>query len=282
MVLARCCADRDSPVRGNARPRGRTLPPSPAPPATTLGRASPRRHAPNIASGIRPSSTRRVGWPASRVSEAENARLRTAVPWHGSASSSTGKAAGCLRRCPLPGCRRMRLCGCGHLPVGVVPRVRRRYAVVGGVRVVRLDARGRAGIRTVGEPYRFRPTSVIGTRESRLALRRSRHGMPAGGDLLCFSRGQSARSGRQGMRNILEPRRRLVEHALRHRGRRQPGGDGKLYPVGGNVLQGVTMRALPLNRGGAIWGLPRTDTRVSSARPGSRVQLQSPGLGGVA
>ena len=36
-----------------------------------------------------------------------------------------------------------------------------------------------------------------------------------------------------------------------------PGGDGRLYLVGGNVLQGVTMRVLPLNRGGAIWGLPQ-------------------------
>lgn len=41
------------------------------------------------------------------------------------------------------------------------------------------------------------------------------------------------------------------------------GGDGKAYLVGGNVLQAVTMRTLPLNSGGQFWGLPqRTDGDV--------------------
>jgi hypothetical protein len=62
-----------------------------------------------------------------------------------------------------------------------------------------------------------------------------------------------------------------------------PGGDGRLYLVGGNVLQGVTMRVLPLNHGGAIWGLPRrTGNRVVASPAGSRLQLQPSGLGGVA
>jgi hypothetical protein len=48
-----------------------------------------------------------------------------------------------------------------------------------------------------------------------------------------------------------------------------PDGDGKLYLVGGNVLQGVTMRVLPLNRNGAIWGLPRRIAGPGSCQPGS-------------
>jgi len=36
-----------------------------------------------------------------------------------------------------------------------------------------------------------------------------------------------------------------------------PGGDGRLYTVGGNVLQGVTLRMLNLNRNGMPWPLPR-------------------------
>jgi hypothetical protein len=32
--------------------------------------------------------------------------------------------------------------------------------------------------------------------------------------------------------------------------------DGKLYAVGGNVLQGVTMRTLHVNRNGKLWNLP--------------------------
>ena len=36
--------------------------------------------------------------------------------------------------------------------------------------------------------------------------------------------------------------------------------DGHAYLVGGNVLQSVTMRILPLNRGGQFWGLPQGDT----------------------
>lgn len=92
---------------------------------------------------------------------------------------------------------------------------------------------------------------------------------PAGGDLLCFSRGRNL-LGPQGMRDFLASGSGdglnmhcdIVVAA-------NPGGDGRLYLVGGNVLQGVTMRVLPLNRSGAIWGLPRRTANPGNCQPGN-------------
>ena len=80
---------------------------------------------------------------------------------------------------------------------------------------------------------------------------------PAAGDLMCFARGRDA-IGAQGLRDFLASGSGdginmhcdIVVAA-------SPGGDGKLYLVGGNVLQGVTLRVLPLNRNGLVWSLPR-------------------------
>lgn len=92
---------------------------------------------------------------------------------------------------------------------------------------------------------------------------------PAAGDLLCFSRGRNP-IGPQGLRDFLASGSGdglnmhcdIVVAA-------NPGGDGKLYLVGGNVLQGATMRVLPLNRAGAIWGLPRRTSNAMDCRPGN-------------
>lgn len=79
---------------------------------------------------------------------------------------------------------------------------------------------------------------------------------PSAGDLLCFARGNGA-MGAQGLRSFLaqQPGNGLNMHcdivvAADAK-------EGHVYLVGGNVLQGVTLRVLPLNRNGAIWGLPR-------------------------
>lgn len=92
---------------------------------------------------------------------------------------------------------------------------------------------------------------------------------PAAGDLLCFSRGRFD-LGAQGFREFLASGSGdgmnmhcdIVVAA-------NPGGDGKLYLVGGNILQGVTMRLLPLNRTGAIWHLPRRIANASDCQPRS-------------
>lgn len=83
---------------------------------------------------------------------------------------------------------------------------------------------------------------------------------PAVGDLLCYVRVVQGVSGFDGLRAFLSgsggaglPMHCDVVVAA------SPGGDGKLYAVGGNVLQGVTLRVLPLNRKGLFWGLPHGD-----------------------
>lgn len=92
---------------------------------------------------------------------------------------------------------------------------------------------------------------------------------PATGDLLCFARMRNV-LGYQGLRDFLDHAAGqglnmhcdIVVAA-------NPRGDSRLYLVGGNVLQGVTMRVLPLNRRGLVWGLPRRTGAPSNCSPGS-------------
>lgn len=92
--------------------------------------------------------------------------------------------------------------------------------------------------------------------------------VPAAGDLLCFRRNGTP-IGSQGLRDVLASGSTdgmnmhcdIVVAASR--------GEGKLYLVGGNVLQGVTMRVLPLNRNGLIWGLPRKSSNPGDCQPGN-------------
>jgi hypothetical protein len=80
---------------------------------------------------------------------------------------------------------------------------------------------------------------------------------PAPGDLLCYVRGASPVAGYAGLMAFLDADAGggLAMHcdiAVAA----SPARD-KLYLVGGNVLQGVTLRTLPLNRNGLFWALPR-------------------------
>jgi hypothetical protein len=81
---------------------------------------------------------------------------------------------------------------------------------------------------------------------------------PAAGDLLCFVRGASSVVGYAGLKTFLEGASGsgLAMHCDVVIAA-NPGGDGRLYTVGGNVLQGVTLRMLTLNRNGMLWALPR-------------------------
>lgn len=91
---------------------------------------------------------------------------------------------------------------------------------------------------------------------------------PAAGDLLCFARMRET-LGHQGLRAFLDggAGQGLNMHCdiVVAAG---AGSDSRLYLVGGNVLQGVTMRVLPLNRKGLIWGLPRRGPVPADCRPG--------------
>ncbi|WP_133479584.1 DUF2272 domain-containing protein [Cognatilysobacter segetis] len=78
---------------------------------------------------------------------------------------------------------------------------------------------------------------------------------PATGDLLCFSRQSSQVFGVQGFRDWLQ---RSYGGALpMHCDIVVSTAGNRARLVGGNVLQGVTMRVLPLNRLGRFWSLPR-------------------------
>lgn len=81
---------------------------------------------------------------------------------------------------------------------------------------------------------------------------------PEVGDLLCFARTPSLVFGYQGLKDFLDrdPGGSLNLHCEVVVAA-NPGGNGKLHLVGGNVLQGVTMRELHLNRSGMLWSLPR-------------------------
>jgi len=92
---------------------------------------------------------------------------------------------------------------------------------------------------------------------------------PTAGDLLCFARGREP-IGAQGLRdflangsgNGLNMHCDIVVAA-------NTDGDSRLHLVGGNVLQGVTLRVLPLNRNSVIWGLPRRMGVQSDCGPGN-------------
>jgi hypothetical protein len=78
---------------------------------------------------------------------------------------------------------------------------------------------------------------------------------PSTGDLLCFSRLSSQVFGVQGFRDWLQ---RSYGGALpMHCDIVVSTAGNRARLVGGNVLQGVTLRVLPLNRLGRLWSLPR-------------------------
>jgi hypothetical protein len=89
---------------------------------------------------------------------------------------------------------------------------------------------------------------------------------PALGDLLCFTRGQSTPLGPAGIRALVE---RNGDNIAMHCDIVVAIDNGKLYTVGGNVLQGVTMRTLHVNRTGALWNLPNKGAPASLCRPGA-------------
>ena len=89
---------------------------------------------------------------------------------------------------------------------------------------------------------------------------------PAVGDLLCFTRGQSAPMGPAGMRAYAQ---RSGDAIAMHCDIVVSIDNGKLYAVGGNVLQGVTMRTLHVNRTGALWNLPHRGAMGVACTPGA-------------
>lgn len=89
---------------------------------------------------------------------------------------------------------------------------------------------------------------------------------PAVGDLLCFSRMPSTVFGHAGFRRWLgRPFSRALDmHCDIVVGVER----GRAHLVGGNVLQGVTRRILPLNRQGRFWALAYRSAGDAECRPG--------------
>ncbi|KGQ19021.1 hypothetical protein LF41_111 [Lysobacter dokdonensis DS-58] len=89
---------------------------------------------------------------------------------------------------------------------------------------------------------------------------------PAVGDLLCFTRGNGAPLGPAGIRAYAS---RSGDAIAMHCDIVVSIDNGKLYAVGGNVLQGVTMRTLHVNRTGALWNLPHKGAMGAVCSPGA-------------
>lgn len=89
------------------------------------------------------------------------------------------------------------------------------------------------------------------------------------GDLLCYVRVETRQYGHAGLRAFLDQpgesglpmHCEIVAAADR--------GAGRLHLVGGNVLQGVTLRMIPIDRAGLPSGLPRGAGRATGCWPGS-------------
>ena len=88
---------------------------------------------------------------------------------------------------------------------------------------------------------------------------------PAVGDLLCFARGSGQVMGHAGF--IAWLARTKSEPMAMHCDIVVSAGDGRARLVGGNVLQGVTMRIIPLNRAGRFWGLAQRTAQQAECTP---------------
>ena len=125
---------------------------------------------------------------------------------------------------------------------------------------------GVPGFATSTSHYDFLRQALHGGPDSPLRYANPDVDAPAVGDLLCFTRGQGAPLGPAGMRAYME---RNGGNIAMHCDIVVAIGDGKLYAVGGNVLQAVTLRTLHVNRNGLLWNLPRPSSVPIACRPTS-------------
>ena len=80
---------------------------------------------------------------------------------------------------------------------------------------------------------------------------------PAVGDLLCFTRGLSTPMGAAGIRAYIAKGGAGLAMHCDIVVDANAAGDGRMYTIGGNILQGVTLRTLHVNKNGTLWQLPR-------------------------
>jgi hypothetical protein len=80
---------------------------------------------------------------------------------------------------------------------------------------------------------------------------------PGAGDLLCYVRIPGRTYGYAGLVAALNANSGSLNMHCDVIAAVNPDNDGKVYLIGGNVQQGVTMRLLHVNRAGNFWGLPQ-------------------------
>lgn len=90
---------------------------------------------------------------------------------------------------------------------------------------------------------------------------------PDTGDLLCSVRIPARAYGYQGLMAAIDGGASGLNMHCDIVTASNPGNDGTVYLVGGNVHQGVTMRMLPVNRSGAFWALPQRLGPESACSP---------------
>lgn len=81
---------------------------------------------------------------------------------------------------------------------------------------------------------------------------------PGAGDLLCYVRVPGTSYGHAGLLAAVRADGGGLQMHCDIVVAANPTNDPTVYLIGGNVLQGVTMRLLPLNRAGRLWRLPTT------------------------
>lgn len=86
-----------------------------------------------------------------------------------------------------------------------------------------------------------------------------RTGRPAVGDMLCYVRGDGGGPSNFPALSAWIAGNPGASLAMHCEVVVDAGRNGNAYLIGGNVLQSVTMRTLPLNRSGQFWGLPQVD-----------------------
>ena len=200
-----------------------------------------------------------------RVAEAEGLRLRdgTTPAWHRVAAYWRGSGV----RWPAPGLPPD--ADCGPHGTGVGAALCRSFLVDTPWSAVFVSwVLTQAGVPGFGPS--FRHVDYV-----RAALRDGNAGPyrladpdaepPAVGDLLCFTRSPSPVMGAQGFRQWLG--RPFAGMLPMHCDIVVATSGWRARLVGGNVLQGVTMRILPLNRLGRFWSLSRRSAGDAECHP---------------
>lgn len=90
---------------------------------------------------------------------------------------------------------------------------------------------------------------------------------PAAGDLLCHVRMPGRIYGFAGLLAAVHTDGSGLQMHCDIVVATNPDNDATAYLIGGNVQQGVTMRLLPLNRNGQLWGLPRSNPGATMCSP---------------